>query len=170
LVNHTPLTHRFPIIQRSDQYVGPSYLCPAPTFRISDNVHEEHFLILRPMNKILIDPFVCVVLCVRPPNLNVIGEHLRQNLLQWFTPTSTARDITKKWNGWDSNTNFKWKCDSKYSIPDWQPIDCILAAWPLPAHEDFEPLKITKSSTTTYRICQRQPSPLFCARAWMQGG
>jgi hypothetical protein len=31
----------------------------------------------------------------------------------------------------------------KYSIPDWQPIDCILAAWPLPEHEDVEPFKVT---------------------------
>lgn len=51
-------------------------------------------------------------------------------------------DITKKWNGWDSNTNFRWKRNSKYSTLDWQPIDCILVAWPLHAHEDIEPLKI----------------------------
>ena len=31
----------------------------------------------------------------------------------------------------------------KYSIPDWQPINCILAAWPLPEHQDVEPLKVT---------------------------
>jgi hypothetical protein len=31
----------------------------------------------------------------------------------------------------------------KYSVSDWQPINCILAAWPLPAHEDVEPLKVT---------------------------
>ena len=31
----------------------------------------------------------------------------------------------------------------KYSILDWQPINCILAAWPLPEHQDVEPLKVT---------------------------
>ena len=30
----------------------------------------------------------------------------------------------------------------KYSIHDWQPTDCILAAWPLPEHEDVETLKV----------------------------
>ena len=36
-----------------------------------------------------------------------------------------------------------WKRDLKYSILDWQPIDCILAAWSLLEHEDVEPLKVT---------------------------
>ena len=128
--------------QPDDHYVGPSNLRPKPAFRIADNVHEGHILILRPQEQDIDRPiWVCHALS--PPNLNVTGEHPRQILVQWFTPTSTARDITKKYDGWDSNTKLKWKRDSVYSIPDWQPIDYILAAWPLPAHEDLEPLKIT---------------------------
>ena len=52
--------------------------------------------------------------------MSVTGEHPRQILVQWFTPTLTARDITKKYDGWDSNTKLKWKRDSVYSIPDLQ--------------------------------------------------
>ena len=70
-------------------------------------------------------------------------EHPRQILVYWFTPTSKAKDLSKKWNGWDSNPNFKWKRDLKYSISDWQPINCILVAWPLPEDQDVEPLKVT---------------------------
>ena len=105
-------------------------------------MHEGHLLILRPQEQDKCRPiWVCCVLS--PPNLAVTGEHPRQILVQWFTPTSTARDISKKWNGWDSNPNFKWKCDIKYSIYDWQPIDCILTAWPLPDDQDVESLKVT---------------------------
>ena len=128
--------------QLDDQYVGPSKLRPTPAFRIADNVHEGHILVLRPQEQDIDRP-IWVRRALYPPNLSVTGEHPRQIHVQWFTPTSIAKDITKKWNGWDSNTNFKWKRDLKYSIPDWQPIDYILAAWPLLAHEDLEPLKIT---------------------------
>ena len=84
--------------QLDDQYVGPSNLRPPPTFRIADNVHEGHILILRPQEQDIDRPiWVCRALC--PPNLSVTGEHPRQIHVQWFTPTSIARDITKKWNG-----------------------------------------------------------------------
>ena len=86
---------------------------------------------------------MCHALC--PPNLNFTGEYPHQILVQWLTPTSIARDKTKNCNGWDLNTNFKWKHDLKYFIPNWQPIGCILATWPLPEDEGFEPLKITIS-------------------------
>jgi hypothetical protein len=126
--------------QPDDQYVGPANLRPAAAFRIADNVHKGHFLILRPQEQDIRRPiWVCRALSA--PNLAVTGEHPRQILVQWYTPTSTARDIAKKWSGWDSNPNFKWKRDLKYSIPDWQPIDCQLATWPLPEHQDVEPLK-----------------------------
>jgi hypothetical protein len=128
--------------QPDDHYVGPANLRPAAAFRIADNVHEGHMLILRPQEQDIGRP-IWVCRALSGPNLAVTGEHPRQILVQWFTPTSTARDLSKKWNGWDSNPNFKWKRDLKYSVPDWQPIDCILAAWPLPEHEDVEPLKVT---------------------------
>ena len=128
--------------QPDDRYVGPSNLRPAPALCIADNVYEGHLLILRPQEQDISRP-IWVCRALSPPNLAVTGEHPRQILVQWFTPTSTARDLSKKWNAWDSNPNFKWKRDPKYSIPDWQPIDCILAAWPLPKHEDVEPLKVT---------------------------
>jgi hypothetical protein len=128
--------------QPDDHYVGPANLRPTAAFRIADNVHEGHMLILRPQEQDIGRPiWVCHALS--GPNLAVTGEHPRQILVQWFTPTSTARDLSKKWNGWDSNPKFKWKRDLKYSVADWQPINCILAAWPLPEHEDVEPLKVT---------------------------
>lgn len=52
----------------------------------------------------------------------------------------------------------------KYSTLDWQPIDCILEAWPLPKHQDVEPLKVIIYSTITNWICQRQSSSLLCTR------
>ena len=130
--------------QPDDQYVGSSNLHPAPAFRVADNVHEGHLLIQRSQEQDIVRPiWVCCALS--PPNLAVTRAYPRQILVQWFTPTSTARDLSKKWNGWDSNPNFKWKLDLKYSINDLQPIDCILAAWPLPEHQDVEPLKVTIS-------------------------
>jgi hypothetical protein len=128
--------------QPDDHYVGPANLRPAAAFRIADNMHEGHMLILRPQEQDVVRP-IWVCRALSGPNLAVTGEHPRQILVSWFTPTSTARDLSKKWNGWDTNPNFKWKRDLKYSVPDWQPIDCILAAWPLPEHEDVEPLKVT---------------------------
>ena len=128
--------------QPDDHYVGPANLRPAAAFRIADNVHEGHMLILRPQEQDIGRP-IWVCRALSGPNLAITGEHPRQILVQWFTPTSTARDLSKKWSGWDSNPNFKWKRDLKYSVPDWQPIDCILAAWPLPEHEDVEPYKVT---------------------------
>jgi hypothetical protein len=128
--------------QPDDHYVGPANLRPAAAFRIAENVHEGHMLILRPQEQDIGRP-IWVCRAVSVPNLAVTGDHPRQILVQWFTPTSTARDLGKKWNGWDSNPNFKWKRDLKYSVSDWQPIDCILAAWPLPPQEDVEPLKVT---------------------------
>jgi hypothetical protein len=128
--------------QPDDYYVGPANLRPVAAFRIAENVHEGHMLILRPQEQDIGRPiWVCRALSA--PNLAVTGDHPRQILVQWFTPTSNARDLSKKWNGWDSNPSFKWKRDLKYSVSDWQPIDCILAVWPLPAHEDVEPLKVT---------------------------
>ena len=127
--------------QPDDQYVGPSDLCPAVVFRIADNVHEGHMLILCPQEQD-IGRSIWVSRAFSPPNLVVTGEHPRQILVQWFTSNSTARDLSKKWNGWDSNPYFKWKRDLKYSIPNWQPIDCILAIWPLPEHQIVEPLKV----------------------------
>ena len=76
--------------QLDDQYVGPANLCPATTFRIANNVHEGHFLILCPQEQDIGIPIrVCRVLS--SPNLAVIREHPRQILVQWFTPTSTAK-------------------------------------------------------------------------------
>ena len=94
-----------------------------------------------PKNKIYLDPFGCVVLCL---HLTWRGrESMHDKLLYSSTPTSTAIDLlSKKWNRWNSNPNFKWKRDLKYSIPDWQPIDCILAIWPIPKHQDVEPPKL----------------------------
>ena len=143
--NAHPLTYNGELCeehQPDDHYVGPANLCPTAAFRIADNVHEGHMLILHPQEQDIGRP-IWVCRALSGPNLAVMGEHPRQILVQWFTPTSTARDLSKKWNGWDSNPNFKWKRDLKYSIPDWQPIDCILAAWPLPEHQDVEPLKGT---------------------------
>ena len=92
-----------------------------------------------PKNKTYVDPFGFAEPCLHLTKLAVTGNKPRQILVKWFTPTSTSRDLSKKRNGWDSNPNFKWKHDLKYSIPDWQPIDCILAAWPLPKTKMLSP-------------------------------
>jgi len=92
--------------QLDDQYVGPTNLHSAVVFRITDYVHKGNFLILHPQEQDIGRPiWVCRVLS--PPNLAVTEEHPSQILVQWFTPISTARDLSKKWNGWDSNFNLK---------------------------------------------------------------
>jgi hypothetical protein len=58
--------------QPDDQYVGPANLRPAGAFRIADNVHEGHFLILRPQDQDIGRP-IWVCRALSPPNMAVTG-------------------------------------------------------------------------------------------------
>ena len=81
--------------QLDDHYVGPANLRPAAAFRIADNVHEGHMLILHPQEQDMGRP-IWICRALSRPNLAVTGEHPREILVQWFTPTSTAGDLSKK--------------------------------------------------------------------------
>lgn len=48
-----------------------------------------------------------------------------------IVPTSTTRNVVERYSEWDNKNEFKWKQHLKYSSPDWQPLNCILATWPL---------------------------------------
>ena len=60
--------------QSDDHYVSPTNLRPAPAFLVADNVHEGHFLILRPQEQDIVRP-IWVCRALSPPKLDVTGEH-----------------------------------------------------------------------------------------------
>ena len=115
--------------QIDDHYVGPRSGRPAPSFRPANDVFTGHFLILRPQDQDVDRP-IWVCRALSPPNLETTGLHAREILIEWYTPSSTSKTVAEKYNGWDTKKDFKWKRDLEYSTPDWQPLDCILAAWP----------------------------------------
>ena len=123
-------------------YVGPRNQRPPPSFRPANDVFTGHFMILRPQEQDIARP-IWLCRALTPPNLGTTGAHARQIQVEWFSPTSTAKNVLEKYSGWDTKTDFKWKRDLKYSTPDWQPLDCILAAWPPGPRDRGKSPKIT---------------------------
>ena len=105
-------------------FVGHICDCPAPSFRVGQDVYVGYFIAMRSTNGNLHPFWVAQVVTNLSPNL---GYH-NEIQIQYWMPNSFQHVHADTYVGWNSKEGNVWYEDKGF-LPSWSNIDCIMTIW-----------------------------------------
>jgi hypothetical protein len=107
-----------------DHFVGQVCDRPLPSFRVSRDVYAGYFVAIRPEDGD-VRP-VWIAQATSDPNSD--QEHPNCMKVQYFRPTSRAKEVQRCYMGWDSPNGLRWRAEEN-QVEEWLHTDCIITAW-----------------------------------------
>ena len=110
--------------EEDDHFVGQVRDRLQPSFRVSRDLYAGYFVAIRPEDGDLRP--VWIARATSDPN----SDRERPNCvkIQYYRPTSRAREVQTRYAGWDLASGLRWRAEEN-QLEEWLHTDSIITAW-----------------------------------------